>query len=32
VRLVHEYLDEVVGRDDVRAEPVSRRARSLAGV
>jgi len=32
VRLVHEYLDEVVGRDDVRAEPVSRRASSLAAV
>jgi hypothetical protein len=28
---VHEYLDEVVGRDDVRAEPVSRLVKSLAG-
>jgi thioredoxin reductase (NADPH) len=24
VRLVHEYLDEIVGRDDVRSAPVSR--------
>jgi thioredoxin reductase (NADPH) len=24
VRLVHEYLNEVVGRDDVRSTPVSR--------
>jgi thioredoxin reductase (NADPH) len=32
VRLVHEYLDEVVGRDDVRAEPVSRQVKRLAGV
>jgi len=27
VRLVHEYLDEVVGRDDVRSAPVNRPSR-----
>jgi thioredoxin reductase (NADPH) len=30
VRLVHEYLDEVVGPDDVRSAPVTRPSRSLA--
>jgi thioredoxin reductase (NADPH) len=30
VRLVHEYLDEVVGPDDVRSAPVTRLSRSLA--
>ncbi len=30
VRLVHEYLDEVVGPDDVRSVPVTRPSRSLA--
>jgi thioredoxin reductase (NADPH) len=29
VRLVHEYLDELVGRDDVRAAPVSRSAATV---
>ena len=29
VRLVHEYLDEVVGRDDVRSAPVNRPSRDL---
>jgi thioredoxin reductase (NADPH) len=31
VRVVHEYLDEVVGRDDVRSTPVSRPSTCLIG-
>jgi thioredoxin reductase (NADPH) len=31
VRMVHEYLDEVVGRDDLRSPPVSRPSTCLIG-